>query len=95
VHQVIGQAHTILHQQGIVRIQTDIRVGSRSVLPCPALPCHPESFQFFVKALTYEVSCDFGDFWRQSGLIEILLHRTDKVQSFEDKVNKVRELLAQ
>lgn len=29
VHQVIGQAHTILHQQGIVRIQTDIRVGSR------------------------------------------------------------------
>lgn len=29
VHQVIGQAHTLLHQQGIVRIQTDIRVGSR------------------------------------------------------------------
>ncbi|CAG8931702.1 unnamed protein product [Penicillium salamii] len=48
VHQVIGQAHTILHRQGIVRIQTDIRVGSR----------------------------------------------TDKVQSFEDKVSKVRELLA-
>ncbi|KAL2818493.1 YkoF-like protein [Aspergillus cavernicola] len=47
VHQVIGQAHTILHQQGIVRIQTDIRVGSR----------------------------------------------TDKVQSFEDKVNKVNQLL--
>ncbi|KAJ5776062.1 uncharacterized protein N7511_001073 [Penicillium nucicola] len=48
VHQVIGQAHTVLHQQGIVRIQTDIRVGSR----------------------------------------------TDKTQSFEDKVSKVRELLA-
>ncbi|OGM40703.1 putative cell wall biogenesis protein Ecm15 [Aspergillus bombycis] len=47
VHQVIGQAHTVLHQQGIVRIQTDVRVGSR----------------------------------------------TDKEQSFEDKVNKVRELL--
>ncbi|KAI2788465.1 UPF0045 protein ECM15 [Penicillium oxalicum] len=30
VHQVIGQAHTLLHQQGIVRIQTDIRVGSRT-----------------------------------------------------------------
>ncbi|KAL4785290.1 YkoF-like protein [Aspergillus varians] len=30
VHQVIGQAHTILHQQGIVRIQSDIRVGSRT-----------------------------------------------------------------
>jgi hypothetical protein len=29
VHEVIGQAHTILHQQGIVRIQTDIRVGTR------------------------------------------------------------------
>ncbi|EAW10440.1 thiamine-binding protein [Aspergillus clavatus NRRL 1] len=49
VHQVIGQAHTLLHQQGVVRIQTDIRVGSR----------------------------------------------TDKEQSFEDKVNKVRQLLAQ
>lgn len=47
VHQVIGQAHTILHQQGIVRIQSDIRSGSR----------------------------------------------TDKVQTFEDKVKKVHELL--
>jgi len=30
VHQVIGQAHTMLHQQGILRIQSDIRVGSRT-----------------------------------------------------------------
>jgi len=29
VHHLIGQAHSILHQQGVVRIQTDIRVGSR------------------------------------------------------------------
>jgi uncharacterized protein YqgV (UPF0045/DUF77 family) len=29
VHKVIGQAHTILHQQGVVRIQSDIRSGSR------------------------------------------------------------------
>ena len=27
---IIGQAHTLLHQQGIVRIQTNIRVGSRT-----------------------------------------------------------------
>ncbi|KAJ5126095.1 hypothetical protein N7526_008272 [Penicillium atrosanguineum] len=47
VHQVIGQAHTLLHQQGVVRVQTDIRVGSR----------------------------------------------TDKAQTAEDKVNKVRQLL--
>ncbi|CAI7658828.1 Cell wall biogenesis protein Ecm15 [Penicillium freii] len=47
VHQVIGQAHTILHQKGVVRIHTDIRVGSR----------------------------------------------TDKVQSFEDKVTKVQQIL--
>lgn len=26
---LIGQAHTLLHENGIVRIQTDIRVGSR------------------------------------------------------------------
>jgi hypothetical protein len=27
---LIGQAHTLLHEKGIVRIQTDIRVGSRT-----------------------------------------------------------------
>ncbi|KAH8704176.1 putative cell wall biogenesis protein Ecm15 [Talaromyces proteolyticus] len=47
VHKVIGQAHTILHQQGVVRIQSDIRSGSR----------------------------------------------TDKIQSFEDKVAAVNKLL--
>lgn len=26
---VIGQCHTMLHANGIVRIQTDIRIGSR------------------------------------------------------------------
>ncbi|KAJ9297505.1 hypothetical protein DTO271G3_4280 [Paecilomyces variotii] len=47
VHHVIGQAHTILHEQGVLRIQTDVRVGTR----------------------------------------------TDKHQSFEDKVNKINQLL--
>jgi len=27
---VIGQAHTLLHEQGIVRVHTDIRIGSRT-----------------------------------------------------------------
>ena len=27
--KVIGMAHTMLHESGVVRIQTDIRVGSR------------------------------------------------------------------
>ncbi len=31
VMRVIGQCHAMLHQQGIVRIQSDIRVGSRYV----------------------------------------------------------------
>ncbi|KIW49819.1 hypothetical protein PV05_11465 [Exophiala xenobiotica] len=30
VTRLIGQAHTILHEKGIVRIQTDIRIGSRT-----------------------------------------------------------------
>jgi uncharacterized protein (TIGR00106 family) len=30
VMTVIGQAHALLHSQGIVRIQTDIRIGSRT-----------------------------------------------------------------
>ena len=29
VMKIIGQAHVLLHDKGIVRIQTDIRVGSR------------------------------------------------------------------
>lgn len=28
--RVIGQCHTVLHQNGVVRIQSDIRVGSRT-----------------------------------------------------------------
>jgi len=74
---VIGQAHTILHEQGIVRIQTDIRVGSRFVrgTPCPCslvlFPSFP-LFLFFADHYTY---------------------RTDKHQSFEDKVTAVRKLL--
>ena len=31
VMQIIGRAHSMLHKQGVVRIQTDIRVGSRFV----------------------------------------------------------------
>ena len=27
---LIGQAHTMLHDKGVVRIQSDIRVGSRT-----------------------------------------------------------------
>lgn len=30
VMHIIGQAHTLLHGQGVVRIQTDIRVGTRT-----------------------------------------------------------------
>lgn len=48
VMKVIGQAHSLLHEKGIVRIQSDIRVGSR----------------------------------------------TDKMQSFADKVSAVEKLLA-
>jgi len=32
VMRIIGQAHFMLHKKGIVRIQSDIRVGSRYVL---------------------------------------------------------------
>ncbi|KAF1816187.1 putative cell wall biogenesis protein Ecm15 [Eremomyces bilateralis CBS 781.70] len=30
VMRVIGQAHQLLHENGVVRIQSDIRVGSRT-----------------------------------------------------------------
>jgi len=30
VMRVIGQAHTLVHQNGVVRVQTDIRAGTRT-----------------------------------------------------------------
>jgi uncharacterized protein YqgV (UPF0045/DUF77 family) len=30
--RLIGQAHTLVHQGGVARVQTDIRVGTRYVL---------------------------------------------------------------
>ena len=66
VMRLIGQAHVMLHEKGIVRIQTDIRVGSRSD----------------------PISC--------RGRWETLmpLCRTDKKQSFSDKVKAVEDMLA-
>jgi Thiamine-binding protein len=29
VMRVIGQAHTMVHEKGVARVQTDIRVGTR------------------------------------------------------------------
>lgn len=49
VMRLIGQAHMMMHEQGVVRVQTDIRVGTR----------------------------------------------TDKTQSFADKVSAVERLLAE
>jgi uncharacterized protein YqgV (UPF0045/DUF77 family) len=46
--KVIGNCHTVLHERGVLRMQSDIRVGSR----------------------------------------------TDKKQSFADKVKKVEDILA-
>lgn len=48
VMRVIGQCHAMLHQNGVVRIQSDIRIGTR----------------------------------------------TDKLQTFKDKVTAVEKLLA-
>lgn len=33
VMRLIGQAHFMLHKKGVVRIQSDIRVGSRYMAP--------------------------------------------------------------
>lgn len=33
--KVIGQAHTLVHQGGVLRVQTDIRAGTRFVFLLP------------------------------------------------------------
>ena len=68
VMRLIGQAHCMLHEKGIVRIQTDIRVGSRYVFDTTEL--------FFV------------------GKCAELRNRTDKKQTFSDKVKAVNDILA-
>ena len=30
--RVIGQAHSLVHQNGVLRVQTDIRAGTRYVI---------------------------------------------------------------
>jgi len=65
--RVVGQAHAVLHGNGVVRIQTDIRVGTRYVSYCQVT--------FHREWLT-------------------MRYRTDKVESFRDKVTVVEELLA-
>jgi uncharacterized protein YqgV (UPF0045/DUF77 family) len=95
VHQVIGQAHTILHQQGIVRIQTDIRVGSRCVfvflVGLLACFCCFHGLMLWWGVWRLLLSTCLGGRWLHK--LTLLAYRTDKEQSFEDKVNKVRELL--
>lgn len=43
VMRLIGQAHFMLHKKGIVRIQTDIRVGSRYDSPSETLESYESS----------------------------------------------------
>lgn len=43
VMRLIGQAHFLLHKKGIVRIQTDIRVGSRYNNPKKVLKSYESS----------------------------------------------------
>jgi uncharacterized protein YqgV (UPF0045/DUF77 family) len=89
VHQVIGQAHTLLHKQGIVRIQTDIRVGSRYV----SLGAH--LFFSFNVIISGVAVTQVGSIIGTSLMTGRIDSRTDKEQTAEDKVNKVRQLLAQ
>jgi uncharacterized protein YqgV (UPF0045/DUF77 family) len=37
VMRLIGQAHTLVHQNGVLRIQSDIRVGSRYTIQFSSL----------------------------------------------------------
>jgi hypothetical protein len=48
---LIGQAHTLVHQNGVVRVQTDIRAGTRYVPASPRsahlTPCRTDKKQHF------------------------------------------------
>lgn len=45
--RLIGQAHTMLHKNGVMRIQTDIRVGSR-YHTTRRLDCHPKQLMIIL-----------------------------------------------
>lgn len=38
VMKVIGQAHSLVHAQGVLRVQSSMRVGTRSVNPPKGSP---------------------------------------------------------
>lgn len=96
--KVIGQAHGMLHDKGIVRIQTDIRVGSRYDPSIKFVLCgffrlsrQEAGVPGFLIDILQSNSmyckcpdCSNIDKW----------YRIDKEQSFHDKVAAVDRLLA-
>ena len=101
--RLIGQAHTLLHEEGVPRIQTDIRVGSRCVwtptlssfLLLPPL-CFVEAQQAptspSLEGRSPERSRQKSSTWLTS--MCYAAYRIDKQQKFEDKVRVVEDLLA-
>ena len=74
--RLIGQAHTLVHQGGVARVQTDVRVGTRCVLSL-----HDMIAPRLEKAIGSRYELTDMDV------------RTDKEQSFKDKVLAVERIL--
>lgn len=79
VMRLIGQAHTLVHQNGVLRVQTDIRAGTRYIFPPP----HHISFPLMI----------WVEGWGLR-IHKLTSRRTDKKQHFAEKVSKVESILA-
>ena len=95
---LIGRAHALLHAEGVVRVQSDVRIGTRYVMfrLGGVWRCEFVFFVFFCGFLGFGLErrgeeregevcvcwdcVDFG-------------YRTDKHQSFEEKVQAVERIL--
>ena len=90
--KVIGQAHALVHQKGVLRVQSSMRVGTRGV------------FFFFPPAIFHPRDHRPGDddvdgLERnpKNGLTKSHSPptRTDKAQTASDKVKRVQAILAE
>lgn len=88
--KVVGQAHSVVHAKGVVRVQSSMRVGTRYV-ECITYPL----------TLLRHIPISLSELQNvQSSKQELIMFiipllRTDKKQTAQDKVKRVENILAE
>lgn len=92
--KVIGQAHSVVHSKGVVRVQSSMRVGTRYVLTNPSCICSHFKSPSFPLSLSTISDVRSGRTSTNNMCAICYLTRTDKKQTAKDKVKRVEDILA-